>query len=442
VADDQAGDEPAVRAMECEALANVRAVLQLCAGGKLRCSEKTRLPAAATVAAVSQVLVAGDFYPEEPVSAFAWPLLVQAGGLAELAGARLQLTARGRAALGGQPAESIAGLWRRWVSHGVIDEFSRIDAIKGQRTGKALSAVKPRRQVVARALASCCPLGEWVEVDELFAVMWGEGLNPRVARSERALWRLYICDAQYGSLGYEGFHDWPLLEGRYTLAVLFEYAATLGLVDVEYTDPVDAREDFRGNWGADDLDYLSRYDGLRAVRLTALGAYVLGLADRYQPAEHGVAAGSLRVLPNRDLVVTGELAPAEQLLLSAYAEQTSDRVWTLQAGTLLAAIESGRQVQELTEFLSAANGGELPAAVTTLITDVTSRARQLSDRGVCRVVECADAALATLIARDRAAGAACTQLGERHLVIPANTEPDFRKALRRLGYILPAEAQA
>src|SRR6266511_5093755 len=87
-----------VRATEGEALANVRAVLQLCAAGKLRCSAKTGLPGAATVAAVSQALVGGDFYPAEPISAFAWPLLVQAGGLAELAGGRLQLTARGRAA--------------------------------------------------------------------------------------------------------------------------------------------------------------------------------------------------------------------------------------------------------------------------------------------------------------------------------------------------------
>jgi hypothetical protein len=425
--------------MECEALANVRAVLQLCAGGKLRCSEKTRLPAAATVAAVSQVLVAGDFYPVEPVSAFAWPLLVQAGGLADLAGGRLQLTARGRAALGRQPGESIAGLWRRWVSHGVIDEFSRINAIKGQRASNVLSAVKPRRQVVARALAACPP-GAWVEVDELFDAMRGEGLNPRVARSERALWRLYICDPQYGSLGDGGVHTWTMLEGRYTLAVIFEYAATLGLVDVEYTEPFEARDDYRDNWGADDLDYLSRYDGLRAVRLTALGAYALGLADRYEPAASGGVAGSLRVLPNRDIVATGDLAPADRMLLSAYAEQTAERVWTLQAGTLLAAVESGRRVQELTEYLRAASGRDLPAAVTTLVADVTSRTRQLSDRGVCRVVECADAALATLIARDRAAGTACTQLGERHLAVPAGAEPDFRKALRRLGYVLPAEA--
>ena len=441
MAEDHHEDEVVVRATEGEALANLRAVLQLCATGKLRCSAKTRLPGAATVAVVSQALAGGDFYPAEPISAFAWPLLLQAGGLAELAGGRLQLTARGRAALTAPPAGTIAALWKRWVGNGVLDEFSRVEAIKGQRTANALSAVGPRRQVVARALAGCPP-GEWLKVEDLFDTMRRAGLNPRIARSERALWRLYISDPQYGSLGYAGFHEWSLLEGRYTLAVIFEYAASLGLIDVEYADPVGARDDYHDNWGADDLDYISRYDGLLALRLNALGGYALGLTDRYEPADRDGAAGSLTVLANRDIVATTDLAPADRLLLSAYTRQTSERVWTLDTGTLLAAIDSGRRVEELVSFLSAASRHELPATVTAAIADAAARAQQLTDRGVCRIVECADPALATLIARDRRAGPRCTQLGDRYLAVHPDAEPDFRKAVRKLGYVLPAEQQA
>jgi hypothetical protein len=62
-----------VRLTQVEALANVVAVLPLCGAGKLRCSEKTRRPAAATVAAVAAVLTGGDIYAAEPIAAFAWP---------------------------------------------------------------------------------------------------------------------------------------------------------------------------------------------------------------------------------------------------------------------------------------------------------------------------------------------------------------------------------
>lgn len=55
-------DERVVRSTQTEAPANLLAVLQLCGAGKLRCSERTRRPTAATVAAVVKVLAGADFY--------------------------------------------------------------------------------------------------------------------------------------------------------------------------------------------------------------------------------------------------------------------------------------------------------------------------------------------------------------------------------------------
>jgi len=311
--------EHRVRLMEQEAQLNLRAVLELCAEGELRCSEKTNRPSAVTVRAVDSYLAHGDFYGDDPIAAFAWPLLIQAGGLAKIEGGRLRLTPKGRAALRRPSAEVIRQLWQRWLTHAVIDEFSRIEEIKGQRASNVLTAAKARRQIVGTALATC-PSDDWIGVDALFTTMRRRSMSPSIARSEMALWKLYLVDSRYRSLGYEGFHAWEILEGRYTLAVLFEYAGTLGLLDLNYVHPTGAREDFQSNWGGDDMDALSRYDGLRAIRLTAL----------------------LKVLPNLDIVATGSISVGDQLLLSAYARQTSDRVWTVSAASLLAATDSGR----------------------------------------------------------------------------------------------------
>jgi hypothetical protein len=114
--------------------------------------------------------------------------------------------------------------------------------------------------------------------------MRAAGLDPVVHRTERALWKLYLEDPQYGSFGYDGHHGWSLLQGRYTLAVLFEYAATLGLIDIEYVPPTGARDDYQNNWGGDHLDQLSRYDGLAALRLNPLGAHAAGATADYTPA--------------------------------------------------------------------------------------------------------------------------------------------------------------
>src|SRR5665648_786035 len=109
---DAIDDNPAVtvRPTEPETISNLRIVLELCASGTLRCSQKTRRPNAASVYGLSLLLAAGEFYTHEPIAAYAWPLLVQAGSLAELAGNHLQLTARGRTALSAPPSATIRGL--------------------------------------------------------------------------------------------------------------------------------------------------------------------------------------------------------------------------------------------------------------------------------------------------------------------------------------------
>ena len=117
---------------------------------------------AATVKSITNILEGGDYYPVLPVKskwhdenagpirAFAWPLLVQAGGLAQLSGSKLQLTKVGRNALSQPPGETLQRLWSKWIGTTLIDELSRVECVKGQ-TGKGkrgLTALSSRREEV------------------------------------------------------------------------------------------------------------------------------------------------------------------------------------------------------------------------------------------------------------------------------------------------------
>lgn len=432
-------DSHQVRLTEPEALTNLHTVLELCASGQAKCSATTGRPSAATIGVIGAHLASGDFYPDEPIAAFAWPLLLQSGGLAKLEGTRLQPTPQGRRALAAPAADAIRRLWHRWLTHGVIDEFSRIEHIKGQRSRNVLTAVKNRRPVIGSALATCRP-GEWVAVDDLFAVMQRRRLNPSIARSERALWKLYLVDPEYGSLGYDGCHGWSIIEGRYTLAVLFEYAGTLGLIDLDYVSAAGARDDFRHNWGGDYLDTLSRYDGLRSIRLNDLGAYALGLTDTYQPPAPAHSGGApLKVLANLDIVAAGDLPAADRLMLDAYARQSSDHVWTMSAASLLSAIDAGHDIARFAALLAERSEHNLPSTVSTLFADVVRRAGLLTAIGDVSVIECADPATAALIANDRNLRPLCRPLGDRHLAVRHDQDAKFRKALIRLGYVAPRQ---
>ncbi len=258
-----------------DALSNLVAVLELTADRQIRCSAATRRPLAATVRLVEDVLVAGDYYDAgEPVAAFAWPVLLQVGGLAQLEGTRLVLTPRGQEVLARPSYQALGTLWTRWLKSVSHDELSRVEAIKGQRRPSTLTSVPKRRAAVAAGLASLLP-GAWVGTDALLAILEYQRAPLVVARSLRALWRLYLVDSYYGSLGHAGRHAWSVVEGRYALCVLFEYAATIGAIDVAYADPAGARDDYRALWGADHFAWLSRYDGLAAVRVNELGAAIL-----------------------------------------------------------------------------------------------------------------------------------------------------------------------
>jgi hypothetical protein len=274
-----------VRRTAPDALSNLIAVLELAADRQMRCGATTRRPATATVRLVEDVLVAGDYYDSgEPIAAFAWPLLLQVGGLAQLAGTRLELTPRGQAVLAAPSYQALSGLWARWLKSVSHDELSRIEAIKGQHKSSTLTSVPGRRTAVAAGLASVEP-GEWVDIDALLATLEYQQAPLVAVRSLMALWRLYLVDSYYGSLGHVGHRAWPIVEGRYALCVLLEYAATMGVIDVAYTDPAGARDDYRGLWGADQLAWLSRYDGLVALRVNELGAAVL-----HAPATVGALA--------------------------------------------------------------------------------------------------------------------------------------------------------
>lgn len=434
------------RDTERAAQQDLQTVLRLIDQGKIAVSEKTFHASSAAVEEIASRLRDGDFYeltPKNkkweqeigPIKAFAWPLLVQAAKLAELHGKKLALTKAGRNALGAPPAETLRLIWQRWLKSKLLDEFNRIEPIKGQHgKGKhTMTAVEGRRTVIAEALKECA-VGSWVKVDDFFRFMIAAGFSFEVTRE---WWDLYISDPRYGSLGYEGYHDWEILQGRYALCLLFEYAATLGMIDVAYVNPAGVRHDFREMWGTDDLDWLSRYDGLIYFRLNPLGAYGLGVANIYEPGQIEARA-QLTVLPSLQINLSGgALSPDEALLLETYAEKEADTVWRLDRQKATAAVESGHPIAELRDFLQTRDEQPLPETVESFVTTTEHRARALHKKAPALLIECADTEVADLVAHHERTQKFCQRAGERHLVILAEAEEQFRKALHSLGYGMP-----
>ena len=231
-------------------------MLRLVESGKFKVSDKTRKPSQATVDSIEPFLVDGDFYQRDDFSkesydpgadlairTYAWPCLIQAAGLGTLSGGKLGLSPAGRKALDKPAHEGIRGVWNKWAATKLFDEFDRIEVIKGKQ-GARLSAVADRRSTISDVLEEC-PYGRWIAIDEFFRFLRAQNADFSIARNE---WKLYLGELQYGSFGYADDHAWKLLQGRFIMAMLFEYAATLGLIDVAYISTT-GPSDFRDRWG-------------------------------------------------------------------------------------------------------------------------------------------------------------------------------------------------
>ena len=433
-----------VRQMEHAAAKDLRAALRLVADGQVAVSAKTRRPAAATLRRIAAVLHEGDFYDplaerrnkweQAPgaIRAYAWPWLLQAARLVQLRGTKLELTRKGRECLTVPPAVTLRYIWEMWCDSNLLDEFNRVDDIKGQLRGRGrrgMTEAAGRRDVIAEALCAC-PTGCWVEFDDFGNFMRAASLDFGVTHDP---WYLYVGNAEYGSLGYDGSNSWEILEGRYALCLLLEYAATLGLVDVAIIPPEDARDDFRHMWGTDDLSYLSRYDGLIYFRLNDLGAYCLGLAEDYQPPT-ATERTPLRVFPDRRVVAHGTISPEESILLETYANQEEEMVWRFDAEKILLVLEGGGDIEELRAFLAERDGQPLPETVEGFLNRMARNATALKIRGEAFLVECTDSEVAAALMADARIARMCKRAGERHLVMPAKSERAFRKAARAMGY--------
>jgi hypothetical protein len=386
-------------------------------------------------------LLSGDFYLEKPnphdqdqeigpIKAFAWPLLLQAGGLARAEAGKLVLSQAGLRALAAPPAQVLRELWGKWLKSDLIDEFSRVDTIKGQKgKGRVMTALPPRRAAIADAL-KLCPVGDWVDVDAFGRHMRAIGLDFDVCHDP---WRLHIGHPEYGALGYQGFHSWEVLQLRYLLALLFEYAAPLGLIDLAYIDPEQARDDFGQLWGIDELDFLSRYDGLRYFRLTELGAYCLGLRDAYTPSRPARAT-RLKILPSLLVqIADGRPGAEEVLLLETWAQWESDSTWRLDRPRALASAEKGHDLEALRAYLAEGDDQPLPDSVEAFLAEVARNAGAVKTAATALLLECPDAETARQIVEHKETASLCLPAGPRHLAVRLEQADKFRAALHGLG---------
>ena len=417
------------------ALSELHSILILLQDKQLKVSEKTGVASLATIKKVANDT--HEYYEEVSCNDGAGMEFILSYGWLRLLG-NSKLSKQSKTTLipsrknDKKASDTIKEIWEQWISNRVHDEFLRIDKIKG-KSGKGkrfFTNVVVRRQAIIAALKEC-KNNAWINFNDFANFMFISGAELKITTAPHYL---YIYNPEYGEF-YDG--SWDGLEMRYLRCFLVEYAATLGLIDIVLVPPegYGSNDDHAGYYdGINELDCLSRYDGLRFFRLTPLGEYVLGLTDNYQEKEAASSETMLSIQRQGRIVFDNKPTPWEQRFISLYAEQSQDNVWKLSRKKIMETLQIGGSVDELKSFLLVREDQPfLPEDCESLLKQAEVNRDAVKPRGEALVMTCKNQEIAELIVKDKVLSKWCQRLGKLEIVIPKSKEKKFKDSLNVMG---------
>jgi len=216
----------------------------------------------------------------------------------------------------------------------------------------------------------------------------------------------------------------PLLKG-----MMFLFAA-FGLVDIAYDPPMN--QELCGGEGR----YLTPYDGLRYVRLTPLGEYVIGKAARCPVATEEETARIL--LDDQRLIMTIEgKDPLKAMLAARMGERISENCYRVTYRSFLKECATEEGIKKKVALFRTRIARTPPPVWEAFLNEVLARINPLSKRegvSVFRLKQ--DKGLISLIAGDEVLRQCVLKAEDYHILIATHDIPKAKKRLEEFGYFI------
>ena len=432
VEDDYAGWDVTSAETELIGRADLLTYLQLVEQKQVKFGAKNNRLTAASVRKVLSTLMDGDFFEargsvtgRNTIRPFGLDVFAQESGLMTRTG---KLTKAGRAYLHNQDPDLMLTAFEKWSDTGKFDELTRLKRLSGLKSrGTRLTPAAPRREKIIEAL-SWCPVDKWISIQDFYRALIVWDFDFEVETGDYT--NLHVGSRQYGEL--YGSSYWAVAHGLYINAVIWEYLGTLGAVDVAFVD-----DEYVSFVDADRYsdEPISLFDGLVCFRINKWGAFLLGQADEYTPAQPKQKA--LFVIgANKRLHLAANLLPNERLQLEAMATQIDETTYQLSELTILTAVESGQQLDHLITFLQANHNGELTPFISNWLAQLKKNEGAFKEVETAVLIQLKPATLMVLVKKDKILAKICQKIDSKTVLVKSSQRTRFRKRLKELGYLL------
>lgn len=291
-----------------------------------------------------------------------------------------------------------------------------------------------------RKILTALPEGKWMDVSDILRYALYRDLNLGIIDREVADEHLYVrIEYQGKSFGARGYDKHYLHDDRnYDVAVtkpflkaVFYLVSCFGMVDIAYNLPENEHlQDNGKNW-------LTPYDGLAYVRLTDLGAFILGKRKQYKIKHASKPAGVIHLDDQKLLVTLEGEDRMKQILLDRVGQRVGPGSYKISYASFMQGAESRSEVRERIKSFRELIGKKAPRIFREFLTSVGKRVDPLTfvhDRVVFKLGEHPE--LISLFAKDPVLKGLVLKAENYHILVDTKELSKLRKRLNALGFLM------
>jgi len=385
----------------------------------------TGRPVLSSISSMQKKLKLAEFYPDEKNK---W-----------LKNLRSNLLVGVINAMGSKPGQidpivQMQAIFPRQYATKVDSFFSIFSFLKGYHKIEKYHLNKEAEQSQWTLLQSL-QLGTWYDINNIIDHMKYHLLIPKVVRPYEAAQYLYHEYEEESDYGYSYKQKFYIRKNRYHKTIeipfikgsLFLFAA-MGILDLAYDKP--------------DVETMGKtcdspYDGLAYIRLSALGAYLLGKAETYTPPL-ALQAQTIKLSSSALLIVAGGNADHNAILLGSYAEKIDEEHYKVTYEQFFAGCKSKRELKAKIERFKSNFSDDIPANWLSFFEELEQKMNPLDEPESLYVfkIDPSNTALIQLLARDPILKTKVMKAENYHVLIPKDQWASFKKRLRSFGYLL------
>jgi hypothetical protein len=283
------------------------------------------------------------------------------------------------------PQEFAKRLFDDYAKENGIREFNYVPYIKVYG-GEGWVKWDNCRKLVFELLKSC-PMGVFVKFKDFnkYANIFLGDIFRQVINCS-----ILIKEANFSYTPWGNYRpDWDECEAQ-LIRIILSFLSTIGIIDIAYTQNIP-----RVKYSYDDF-----YVGIAGFRITKLGAWILGMVDKYDGTAEVItqnAVGELLVLPDYSIVISGLKCRIEhEAFLSQFLTKISSdenaAIYKLDFKSIVRAYGNEITPLKIKKYLKNASNKPLPVNVERILSDWQTKVGRVKIREVT-VLETDDALL-------------------------------------------------